>query len=178
MPKFPPSRKRKNVERRSREYLTPAEVEQLILIAKKHCQYGARDCCLILFMYRHGLRVSEVVALTWKQLDLKRNLIHVYCRKHDVDSTYPLFPRERHFLSLLRQQNPEGEYVFISERKSILTEAAVRKMVSTVGRWADLDFPIHPHMLRHSTEQTLANEGHDICAIQRYLGHKFLQSTA
>ena len=53
---------------RMRKYLTPAEVELLIATAKKRRRYGQRDALAILMCYRHGLRVSELVALRWSQI--------------------------------------------------------------------------------------------------------------
>jgi Phage integrase family len=43
---------------------------------------------------------------------------------------------------------------------------------------ARLSFPVHPHMLRHSTGYKLANDGHDTRLPAHYLGHRNLQSTA
>jgi type 1 fimbriae regulatory protein FimB/type 1 fimbriae regulatory protein FimE len=64
----PPMRFNRDV--RSREYLTPKEVERLIAAAKKGGRrYGLRDATMILVAYRHGLRVSEPCALTWYQID-------------------------------------------------------------------------------------------------------------
>jgi type 1 fimbriae regulatory protein FimB/type 1 fimbriae regulatory protein FimE len=53
----------------------------------------------------------------------------------------------------------------------------VRKIVARAGREAGIEFPIHPHMLRHATGYKLANDGHDTRAIQRYLGHRNIQHT-
>ena len=44
-----------NADLRSREYLTPAEIEKLIKAAKDG-RWGQRDACLIIVAYRHGLR--------------------------------------------------------------------------------------------------------------------------
>jgi len=52
-----------------------------------------------------------------------------------------------------------------------------RKIVARAGIEANLDMPIHPHMLRHSTGFKLANDGQDIRSIQFYLGHKNIQHT-
>jgi len=60
--KVPPPR-RKNSEVRSREHLTPDEIDRLIASAKSLGRYGHRDATLILVAYRHGLRVSELVAI-------------------------------------------------------------------------------------------------------------------
>ena len=46
------------------------------------------------------------------------------------------------------------------------------------GEAAKLPFPIHPHMLRHSTGYKLANQGEDTRSLAHYLGHRNLQSTA
>jgi hypothetical protein len=51
-----PPRRTKNLDRRTREYLTPAEVEKLLQASTKVGRHGARDRTLILLAYRHGLR--------------------------------------------------------------------------------------------------------------------------
>jgi type 1 fimbriae regulatory protein FimE len=48
----------------------------------------------------------------------------------------------------------------------------VRKIVGRAGREAGIEFPVHPHMLRHATGYKLANDGQDKRAIQHYLGHR------
>jgi integrase len=67
--KAAPPRRQRNPERRPREYLTPAEVEMLIATARKRGRYGHRDGTMILIANRHGLRVGELVALWWDQVD-------------------------------------------------------------------------------------------------------------
>src|SRR5262249_50778353 len=58
------------------------------------------------------------------------------------------------------------------------TTAWFLRMVQRTGRAAKLPFPIHPHMLRHSTGYKLANQGEDTRSLAHYLGHRNLQSTA
>ena len=67
----------KNKDLRTREYLTEQEVELLMNAARKTGRHGHRDATLILLMYRHGFRVSELVSLRWEQIDLKQGLLHV-----------------------------------------------------------------------------------------------------
>ena len=40
-----------------------------------------------------------------------------------------------------------------------------------------VEFPVHPHMLRHACGYKLANDGQDTRAVQHYLGHKNIQHT-
>ncbi len=174
--KVPPLR-RKNKDLRSREYLTSEEVDQLITAARSLGRHGHRDMTMILLMFRHGLRVSELVFLRWDMIDMKQGILHVSRLKNGVSSTHPLHGPELRALRKLRRDYPDTPYVFVSERKGPLTASNVRKIVSRAGDKAELGMPIHPHMLRHSTGFKLANDGHDTRAIQLYLGHKNIQHT-
>jgi type 1 fimbriae regulatory protein FimB/type 1 fimbriae regulatory protein FimE len=53
---------------RTREHLTPSEVEQLIEAAKAN-RHGHRDATMILVAFRHALRASELCELEWSQVD-------------------------------------------------------------------------------------------------------------
>jgi len=174
--KVPPPR-RKNKDVRSREHLTPDEVERLITSAKSLGRYGHRDATLILMDYRHGLRVSELVALRWDMVDLKKGLLHVSRLKNGVASTHPIRGPEIRALRRLKRDYPDTPYLFVTERKGPLTTSTVRKIISRAGEHAKIGFSVHPHMLRHSTGYKLANDGHDTRAIQHYLGHKNIQHT-
>lgn len=170
-------RRRPNKELRSREYLTPTEVEQLIAAAGGSGRHQSRDRTLLTLMYRHGLRVSEAVSLRWDQVDLKAGLLHVNRLKNGVPSTHPLRGPELRLLRQLRREYPEGPYLFASERGGPMTSSNVRKLVTKAGQVAGLAFSAHPHMLRHACGFKLAAEGHDTRAVQHYLGHRNIQHT-
>jgi len=177
MPSLMPPRKAPNAARRSREYLTPREVDLLIAAARRLGRHGHRDATMLLLAYRHGLRVSELVALRWEQVDLQGGVLHVRRRKNGLATTHPLYGPEIRALRALARAHPDMPYVFVSERQGPLTDATVRKLVARAGEAAHLGFPVHPHMLRHATGFKLANEGHDMRIIQHYLGHKNIQHT-
>ena len=50
-------------------------------------------------------------------------------------------------------------------------------MVARLGVAAGFDFPVHPHMLRHTCGFKLANDGVDTRSLQAYLGHSSIQHT-
>lgn len=169
--------RRKNAEYRNREYLTEKEVNALIAAAKRVGRHGLRDAALILVSYRHGLRVSELVALRWDQVDLAEGLLHVNRLKNGMPSVHPLRGRELRTLRWVQRHYPDTPYVFVSARKAPLTPDAVRKIVARAAQCAGIGLTVHPHMLRHATGYKLANEGHDTRAIQHYLGHRNIQHT-
>jgi integrase len=156
---------------RPREYLTEAEVERLIEAARKRGRNGARDAAAILLAYRHGLRAAELCSLKWSQLDLRHGRLHVNRAKGGIESVHPLRGSELRALRPLQGASP---YVFVTEAGTPTTTAWFLRMVQRTGRAARLPFPVHPHMLRHSTGYKLANEGHDTRSLAHYLGHRNL----
>ena len=172
MPKKP-----RNKDVRTREYLTPDEVDRLIAAAGKVGRHGFRDRTMILLAYRHGLRVSELVSLRWEQIDLRQGLIHVVRRKGGVNSTHPLRGPEIRALKRVQREYERSPYVFVTERRGPLTTSALRKIIKRAGEIAELGFPAHPHMLRHACGYKLANDGQDTRAIQLYLGHANITHT-
>jgi type 1 fimbriae regulatory protein FimB/type 1 fimbriae regulatory protein FimE len=172
-----PPRRQLNKDVRSREYLTQDEVDALMAAAGRLGRHRHRDKTLILVAYRHGLRVSELIALRWDQVDLKQGHFHIKRLKQGTPSTHPIRGPEIRALRNLKRRYPDTPYLFVTERGGPLTASTVRKMVARAGKKAGLEFPVHPHMLRHATGFYLANQGHDTRAIQHYLGHKQIAHT-
>lgn len=177
MSKFPLLKKPKNKDKRSREYLTSAEIENIIKAARTLGRHGERDATMILMAYRHGFRVSELISLRWQQVDLKTGLLQVHRRKNGIDSIHPLFGPELRGLRKMERMYPDTQYVFVSERKSPMTTSTFTKIFARAAKIAAIDMPVHPHMLRHSTGFKLANDSRDTRSIQQYLGHKNIKHT-
>lgn len=164
-------------ELRSREYLTPDEVDSLMKAASSVGRHGHRDKTMILIGYRHALRVTELISLRWDMVDLKSGLLNVSRLKNGVDSVHPIRGPELRALRKLRKLYPDGPYLFVSERGGPITDSNVRKMIKRAGELMQIGFLVHPHMLRHSAGYKLANDGQDTRAIQHYMGHKSIQHT-
>jgi type 1 fimbriae regulatory protein FimB/type 1 fimbriae regulatory protein FimE len=175
---LPPTR-RPNQASRTREYLTPDEVERMITAARDAGgRLAERDALLIMMAYRHGFRASELIALRWEQIDLKAGTVHVSRIKHGKKSTHPLRGPELRALRAWKREQPEtAPYVCTSLRGGPMTRRTVHHVVAAAARAAGIEFPVHPHMLRHATGFYLANAGQDTRAIQLYLGHKNIQHT-
>lgn len=175
--KCPPPHKLKNLERRSREYLLPAEVRQLIEAAKKLGRHGHRDAVLIMMAYRHALRVGELVNLRWDQVSFSEGKIHINRLKHGEASVHYLEADELRALRKLQRDYPDSPYLFESERKGPLSCRSAHYIIAKAGLAAGLGFPVHPHMLRHAKGYQLASKGIDTRAIQGYFGHRNINHT-
>ncbi len=129
----------KNAEYRSREYLSPAETEQLISAAGTLGRHGDRDAAMLMMAYRHGLRVTELVSLRWTQIDLKRGALHVNRLKNGIASTHPLRGPELGALRTLAKDEEGSPYVFTGSRPWLSRPSAYaspRLWVQAGRRWA------------------------------------------
>jgi integrase len=166
-----------NGELRTREYLTPAEIDRLIA-ATKTSRYPQRDAAMILVIYRHGLRATEAVDLEWSQVDFASATLHVRRAKKGKPAAHPIRGDELRALRQLRRDpGPHAKFVFTSERGAPFTTDALNRHIKRLAAKTKIGFPVHCHMLRHACGYALANAGHDTRSIQDYLGHKSIQHT-
>jgi len=165
-----------NSEYRSREHLTPSEVEKLIEAAKTN-RYGHRDATMLLVAYRHGLRASELCGLEWSQVDFNGAALHVRRAKNGKAATHPIRGDEMRALRKLQREAPKSPFVFVNERGTPFSPDGFNWLVKRAGQKTGLPFQVHAHMLRHSAGYKLAGDGHDTRAIQDYLGHRNISNT-
>jgi integrase len=95
-----------------------------------------------------------------------------------VLSTHPIQGDELRALRRLQPESPSSPFVFVSERGSPFTTAGLARMIERAAAAAGQELKAHPHMLRHACGYALANKGHDTRAIQGWLGHRSITSTA
>ena len=156
---------------RIREHLTEAEMEKLLAALKRN-RHGHRDWLIGLLIYRHGLRVSEACDLRWDDIDLSKRTITVRRLKGSTDSVHYLERDEHRALGeLWRAKGSKSTYVFVNERGHPFGRMGIARMIERAGEAAKLSFPVHVHMLRHSTGYALAGRGMDTRRLQHYLGH-------
>lgn len=177
MPPVLPPLKTPNSQKRTREHLVPQEIEAMLKAARSIGRHGNRDATLILVGYRHGLRVSELVALRWEQVDFNGGTIYINRLKQGVSSIHPLRGPELRSLRQLQRDYSNSPYLFVSERGAAMASDTARGIIERAGQLAGIPFSVHPHMLRHACGFYLASKGHDTRAIQAYLGHKNIQHT-
>jgi type 1 fimbriae regulatory protein FimB len=165
---------------RDRKHLVSAEVEKL-MEAAKGSRNAARDRCLLLLMFRHGLRVSEACGLHLSQVDVAIRVLHVKRLKDGLSTTHPLRGDEiraiKVWLNDRARMKPEMDVFFISERRRPLSRKTAWLMIRNYGRLAGLPVEAHPHMLRHACGFALADQGADTRLIQDFLGHRNIQYT-
>ena len=164
--------------------LSIEEVDLLLNFkSEKQSTEDLRDGVMVELMYAAGLRVSELVGLNVRDVDLdvgsvrtigkgyKERIIPIYETAVEYISEYVTIIRPIH------SQSQKQEALFLNRRGSRLTRQAVwlrlRKLAITVG----ISDKITPHMLRHSFATHLLHGGASLRHVQELLGHSNIATT-
>jgi len=142
-----------------------------------------RDRAILELLYAAGLRVSELVGLDLKDIDLTGGLVRVL-GKGNKERMVP-FGRQaqgalRKWLSgsaSLRERGGDDDALFLNLRGGRLTDRSVRRILNARLREAAIHAKLSPHDLRHSFATHMLGSGADLRAIQELLGHASLSTT-
>lgn len=175
-----PKKSAGTIDQTENNFLTESEMKKFLDAARK-TRHGIRDYCLMLMAFRHGLRVSELVDIRLKDLDLETSRIFVRRLKGSLSTHQPIEGDELRSIGAwlrIREEYPNASsnYLFLSER-GMMTRQAVNYLADQISSKSRLDFKVTPHSIRHSTGYYLANKGYDTRLIQDYLGHKNIAHT-
>ncbi|MGI6142304.1 MAG: site-specific tyrosine recombinase XerD [bacterium] len=165
------------------DILSEKEVEILLQQPRGVSPQALRDRAILEVLYATGLRVSELVALDRKDLNLE--LGYVRCLgKGDKERIVPLGQKAiRAAKSYLRSGRPqlvhppEGEAFFLNLRGKRITRQAVWQILKKYAQRATIDKSISPHTLRHSFATHLLDHGADLRVVQELLGHVSITTT-
>jgi len=168
--------------RRLPQVLGEAEVAALLAAPDPGTPTGLRDQALLEVLYATGLRVSELVGLTLKQLDLRRGVVRPL-GKGGKERVVPMVAIAVEKVQLyLEQGRPrllkgrESPYVFINCRGGRLSRQGFWKLLKQYALKAGVK-TLSPHTLRHSFATHLLSRGANLRVLQMLLGHADLATT-
>lgn len=150
--------------------LSKNDIERMIISSKN---FSHRT--MLMIMYSSGLRASEVINLSWNDIDFERNLIHLKLAKGSKDRIVMLSPKVKK--NLKRLDIERTSLVFKTSRNSKYSLRSVELIVKNAAKKAGIDNKVTPHTLRHSFATHLLERGIDIRYIRDLLGHSNIQTT-
>jgi integrase/recombinase XerC len=138
-----------------------------------------RDLALLELLYGCGIRVSELVAIDLKDIDLLGGWLRVH-GKGNKERQLPIGERAvaavNRYLQV-RQAAPAQQALFLNSRGKRLGDRQIRRLVKFYSIVVLGDSTVHPHTFRHAYATHLLNDGADLRSIQELLGHARLSTT-
>jgi integrase/recombinase XerD len=173
---------RARIGRRLPRPLSVEQVLRLIETPDPQRVRGLRDRAMLSLMYASGLRVSELLGLKLRDVDLSRGVLAAYGkggkRRLVPVGEVALQHLEAHLAAqpAARRLAAEG-WVFHRPSGKPWTRQMVWKLVSQHARSAGIPGRVHPHRLRHSFATHLLAGGADLRSVQTLLGHSDIVTT-
>lgn len=162
--------------------LSMEEVERLLDAPDLDKMDEIRDKAMLETMYSSGLRVSEIINLEVKNVNLNRGVIQVF-GKGAKERKVPLgdyaIEYIQKYITSVRNKNPkkDSKYLFLTKYGQPLTRQYFFKMIRKYALIAGIDRPISPHILRHSFATHMLENDADLRAVQEMLGHTNIATT-
>jgi len=168
------------VNRHALSFLSSSEYQKLLAEATKLSTPEARrDAVMLELLYATGLRISELVSLNVKNIDLEQNCVHINSkRKVPFDHRLSLILRNflrSDRLDLLYDEKEEG--LFLNRRGKRLTRQGFWQIIKGYASRAGLGGKVTPQALRHSFARRELQSGTELRQLQQLLGHAYISST-
>ena len=169
--------------------LTEEEVGRLLDVVAGDTPVARRDRAILETLYGTGIRISELVGLSLRDLDLHDGFMRVV-GKGDKERVVPVLGAAADALadwltvhgrgSMMPdrwRRRDDEEAVLLNQRGGRLGRQGIWLIVKAHGASAGLADRITPHVLRHSCATHLLDHGADIRAVQELLGHASIGTT-
>ena len=161
--------------------LTEEEQERLLEQPNPRYPIGERNQTMFRLMLNSGLRLAEVTALKWHDVDLTTGKLMVRQGKGSKDCTLWVaeadIDRPRSWRQRQATQCGQCDHVFTTLQGQPLGHRYVQRMVKRYTAKAGIDKNVSPHTLRHSFATDLYRETSKIRLVQKVLGHSDLSTT-
>lgn len=163
-------------------YLTVEEVDKLLDIDIKDA-FSARNKSLLELLYATGLRISELINLEFKNIDLNECIIRIMGKGskerivpiNDLAIKYlKIYVKDYRYKLVKKEQN---NFVYLNNHGKKMTRQGIFKMIKKRTQETDIKKDVSPHTLRHSIATHMLENGADLRIIQEFLGHESIGTT-
>jgi len=168
------------VSKHALRFLSPSEYQKLLAEpAKLSSPEAKRDAVMLELLYATGVRISELVSLNVKNIDLEQNCVHIDSKRqvpfdHRLSLILGNFLRSDR-LDLLYDEREEA--LFLNRRGKRLTRQGFWQIIKGYASKAGLGGKITPQTLRHSFARRKLQSGIELRQLQQLLGHAYISST-
>lgn len=169
------------IEKKAPMVLTIEEINLLLEQPNGNTPKDIRDKAMLELLYATGMRVSELIGLKVKDVNLALDIIQ--CHDDNKERIIPFTNETRaaleNYLKNARDVlcKDDQDYLFTNCQGSPMTRQGFWKIIKYYAAKAGIKKDITPHTIRHSFAMHLVNNGADLKAVQEMLGHSDISTT-
>ena len=160
------------------------DIERMFLSIDMSTSEGTRNRAMLETLYSCGLRVSELINLSFQNLFLDIGFIKVI-GKGSKERLVPIGSQAIKFINLYNENYRKGMnakkgnegYLFLNRRGSKLSRNMIFIIVKNIAISLNFKKNISPHTFRHSFATHMIEGGADLRAVQEMLGHESITTT-
>lgn len=142
------------------------------------CFHNQKHKLMVTLLYSAGLRVSELLYLKIKELQLEQNYGWVRQGKGRKDRPFIISEKiKTDLLYYINQKNIRAEDFLFNNHGKMMSPQTVRMVIKTALKSSDISKNVHPHTLRHSFATHLLENGYTVTELQPLLGHSRIETT-
>ena len=163
-------------------YLTIEEVDKLLNIEIKD-SFSARNKSILELLYSSGLRISELISLEFKNIDLNDCIIRIM-GKGSKERIVPINDIAIYYLKIYVKdyrknlvKTEQNNYLYLNNHGKKMTRQGVYKMIKKLVKDKNINKEVSPHTIRHSIATHMLENGADLRIIQEFLGHSDIGTT-
>ncbi|MDI3311252.1 MAG: site-specific tyrosine recombinase [Thermoanaerobacterium sp.] len=160
------------IEKKAPLTLSVEQVDKLLSHEFENSEKGLRDKAILEVLYATGLKVSELISLRIKDVNL--NYGYIYC-KSPKERFIPIGDSALNALQnymSVRKKIDQDEFLFLNLRGEALTRQGCWKIIKEYTNIVNPGFDITPSILRKSFAKHMLENGADIRSVQEILGYK------
>jgi len=171
------------LEKKLPVFLKIQEVEKLLEAPNISSLFGQRDRAMLELLYSCGLRVSELINLSYHNINIKEEFIRIH-GKGNKERILPMGEIAIDYLTAyelnsrpILLKNDQSDSYFLSNRGKAMSRQNFFYIIKAYATQAGIDKPLSPHSLRHAFATHLVQKGADLRSVQLMLGHSDISST-
>lgn len=167
--------------------LDPSLLDALLSAPDPSTPQGLRDRAMLEMLYGGGLRISELVSLEMRQVDLGdgATIVHgkgakermVLFGEPAMLALEAYLAAGRPLLAVAATGRHADNALFLNRFGRRLTARSVQSLIKRHALAAGISVDVHPHLLRHSFATHLLDGGADLRIVQDLLGHSSANTT-
>lgn len=178
----------KNIKNPKKDKVLPKlvkdnDVQKMFLIPDTRKAIGQRNLLVIRMLYATGIRVSELVDIKIKDINIYDHTIRIMGKgskeRMVIFGEYTEDDLKKYLKDGRKELDKKhSEYLLLNKDGNKLSDRYVRKIIDDIIIKASIEMHVSPHMLRHTFATQMLNNGADLVCVKDLLGHESLNTTS